>query len=40
MGELTALPRPHSCIKGGLLLRGERGKGIGGEGKARKGEGG
>jgi len=31
LGELTALPRPPSCISWGLLLRGERGKKKGGE---------
>ena len=42
---LTALPRPPSWIKGGLLLRGgegrggRRGRGRGGEGEARKGKG-
>ena len=35
LGELTALPRPPSCIKGCLLLREERG----GEGMVEKGGG-
>jgi len=45
-GELTALPRPPSWIKGGLLLRGGRGKegkggdGIGWEWNGREGTGG
>jgi len=34
LGELTALPRPHSCIQGAVLLRGK--KGMGREGKIRK----
>jgi len=41
LGELTALPRPTSCIRGGLLLRGVRGKdwrGGEGKGRERKGE--
>ena len=43
LGELTALPRPPSWIKGGLLLReGERKRGEGegkeGEGKGSKGK--
>ena len=37
LGELTALPRPPSWIKGGLLLRG--GEGIW-EGRGRGGKGG
>jgi len=37
LGELTALPRLHSWIKGGVLLRGGRGKRK--EGKARGREG-
>ena len=33
LGELTALPRPPSWIKGDLLLRGGEGTGGKGEGK-------
>jgi len=38
-GSLQRSPRPSSCIKGGLLLRGRRGKGKRrvGEGKREKG---
>ena len=40
MGELTALSRPLSCIKGCLLLREERGgEGMVGEGRGRRREG-
>jgi len=41
LGELKRSPRPASCNKGGLLLRGGEGRGLGGEGKikGRKGEG-
>ena len=43
LGELTALPRPPSWIKGGLLLRegdmGRDGEERGGEGKGREGRG-
>jgi len=42
LGELTALPRPHSWILGGLLLRegrgGERREGEGRGGERREGE--
>jgi len=45
-GELTALPKPPSCIKGSLLLRegmgrewgGEKRGGEGGDGKGRDGK--
>jgi len=37
LGELTALPRPPSCIERGLLLKGRRGKG---RDRGKKGEGG
>jgi len=37
--ELTALPRPPSWIKGGILLREREGYGKGREGKGRKGKG-
>ena len=41
-GSLLRSPRPHSWIKGGLLLRGGEGRGKegrGGEGRGRRGEG-
>jgi len=38
LGELTALPKTPSCIKGGLLLReGKGGRGNGIEGKGNGG---
>ena len=40
LGELTALPRPLSWIKGNLLLRGGgRGRGRGWEGRGEEGQG-
>jgi len=36
--ELTAFPQTHSCIEGGLLLRGGRGRGRG-KRRERKGKG-
>ena len=37
LGELTALPRPTSWIKGSLLLRDGDGKGVDGGEKRRNG---